>query len=1244
MQNAIIKNNKADKKWSFWIDRGGTFTDILAKTPSGKIKSLKLLSVNPSQYDDAAIEGIRRCLELSHSDPIPGHMIDTVKMGTTVATNALLEHKGEPTLLLTSQGLADVLEIGTQARKDIFALNIIKPKMLYTKTIALEERIKADGTISTPLDLKKTKEILQSNYEEGLRSVAILLMHSYKFPDHENQIAEIAKNIGYTQISTSHKTSPLIKYIPRGDTTMIDAYLSPILHHYTKNIATQLDLETKQINLTFMTSSGGLTSHEKFDGKDAILSGPAGGIVGAAKTAANENIDKILCFDMGGTSTDVAHFAGNYDLSFETEIAGHRLQSPMLHIHTVAAGGGSILSYKNHRLSVGPESAGASPGPKSYRAGGPLTITDANLMTGRISPDHFPKIFGKNHNETLDLKSVQDAFKIRAKEIGNKAADSTELTPEKCAEGYLNIANENMAAAIKKISVERGIDIEDYTLQCYGGAGGQHAADIAERLGLKKIFIHAHSSLLSAYGMGLAKQSARRSKMISRPLTSIKSNELQDEANHLIDAAQKDLLSNQSISHDQLEHTVTCYLSYQSQETKIPVSLNSPKKMQEHFETAHQQQFGFLQPNTPIIIQQIEVEVLTEPEPETVKKATTPPSRSTKNDPLQKTNHTKIFHGGTWHQATLHDETSTNTSTSNISGQTIHGPALIITEHQTIFAPKGWSLLKNGDGHIHMTHRNRDTKKQEISTLTPDPIRLELFNSLFMSIAEQMGEALRATAQSVNIKERLDFSCAIFDAKGALIANAPHMPVHLGSMDRAVEAIIKANQAGLKPGEAFMINAPYNGGTHLPDITVVTPVFNKGKQIAFVASRGHHADIGGIAPGSMSPNATTIHEEGILIDCFKLVENDIFQEEAVFDLLTNHRFPARNPAQNIADLKAQLAANAKGIKELEENIKTVGEPVFTAYMGFVQDQAEQAIKLLIKRLEKQKNNNTFNGKFTCHMDQGTQITVEINPNEIEETLTIDFTGTSPQTNTNFNAPEPVTRAAVLYVLRTLIADDIPMNAGCLKPVEIIIPEASLLAPVSPAAVVAGNVETSQVITNCLYGAFGALGLAQGTMNNLTFGNKTHQYYETLCSGAPAGPPYNNKAGFNGAPAIHTHMTNSRLTDPEILETRYPVLLKKFEIDKNSGGKGQWTAGNGITRSLQFLEDLEMSLLTGYRNSPIPGINGGEAGRKGENLLQTHNGKVENLGSTCSRTVKKGEILTMITPTGSGYGHNSRKTK
>ncbi len=1216
-------------KWSFWIDRGGTFTDILGRAPSGAVVPLKLLSENPGQYDDAAIEGIRRLLGLAPDEPIPKGKIDSVRMGTTVATNALLEHKGEPTLLLTNEGLRDALLIGNQARSDIFALNIQRHAMLYEAVATIPERTGPDGDILTPLDEAAARACLEQHYNDGLRAVAILLMHSYKFPAHEQRLSEIAAEIGYTQISASHQVSPLIKYIPRGDTTLIDAYLSPVLNRYTSKITDALEPARTGLELLFMASSGALTKAENFLGRDAILSGPAGGIVGAAKTAAAAGFDNIICFDMGGTSTDVAHYAGSYDMSFETEIAGHRIQSPMLHIHTVAAGGGSILTYNGNRMAVGPESAGASPGPFCYRNGGPLTVTDANLMTGRITPALFPHIFGPDHDQPLDREGVETAFKDRAIEI-DPAREPAEI-----AEGYIRIANENMAAAIKKISVERGIDVSDYTLQCFGGAGGQHACEIAESLGINRIFIHQHSSLLSAYGMGLSAEAARERQMIAADLESLDLAELHRTAGRLADTATQSL----GLLAGEGEPAVTTalYIAYQAQETKFPVSLADADAMRREFETHYQQAFGFLQAGTPLIAEHLEVEVAltrqTEPDAPGV---ATPPSQQT-----APADSCRIFHAGKWLSAALFNETEIGQPAATPLNKPLPGPALLVTPHQTIFVAPGWTMEKSASNNLTLTRQSGKTTTPTISTSKADPIRLELFNNLFMSIAEQMGEALRGAARSVNIKERLDFSCAIFDAAGALIANAPHMPVHLGSMDRAVEAVINATgktgdglSDGLKDGDSYMINAPYEGGTHLPDITVVTPLFHEGTLTAFVASRGHHADIGGIAPGSMSPSATSITEEGILISCFQLVDQGHFCETETKTLLTDHPHPARNPGQNIADLKAQLAANAKGIAELQKTIYQFTRPVLTAYMGFVQDQAENAVRALIREIKTTRLDDMFEGEFEQTTDQGTTVKVAISVTETPsdaDRLTIDFTGTSPQTADNFNAPEPVTRAAVLYVLRTLVKDKIPMNAGCLRPVDIILPAESLLAPVSPAAVVAGNVETSQVVTNCLYGAFGCLGLAQGTMNNLTFGDETYQYYETICSGAPAGP------GFNGIAAIHTHMTNSRLTDPEILETRYPVILREFMIDENSGGTGQWHAGDGLRRTIEFCQPLNMAILSGYRKIAISGVKGGDAGRLGRNILTTVENQSITLNSCTERGMNAGERITIITPTGGGYG-------
>ena len=1216
----MAKQHACKKKWSFLIDRGGTFTDIIAISPDGALQPAKLLSENPDHYQDAAIEGIRRAIGLPDGAEIPNGLIETVRIGTTVATNALLERKGTPTLLLTSEGQSDTLEIGTQARRDIFALNIDKPKMLYHVAKPLKERILKDGTIITPLDEAEAEEVLQYHYDRGLRSVAILFMHSYKYPANEKTVATIARRIGYTQVTPSHQASPLIKYIPRGDTAVIDAYLSPILHHYTKQISAALNAKQTGISLYFMTSNGALNKEQNFTGKDAILSGPAGGIVGAASTAKAAGHDKIICFDMGGTSTDVAHFAGSYDLSFETEIAGHRLQNPMLDIQTVAAGGGSILSYENGRLSVGPQSAGANPGPKCYRAGGPLTVTDANLMTGRIDPETFPHIFGPNQNLPLDRQATASAFRKLAGQI-----DPT-LSPEQLAEGFLAIADQNMTAAIRKISVERGIDLEGYTLQCFGGAGGQHAAAIAENLGLENIFIHAHSGLLSAYGMGCAREAARERLMLNRPLQDLKRDDLEIMAQELAAKSRARLSAPENPS----ETKRTLYLSYQGTETSLPVRLDAIHLMKNSFEAAHQRQFGYLQQATPIIIERIEIETALEA-------GFTPPEEQPKtaNDDILKSGQprtTSIFHEGSWQDTTLYDETKTNTALPR--GEAIFGPALIIEAGQTIFAPKGWQLIKNRLGNIEMKKRKDQSSgkaKTALSTLKPDPVQLELFNSLFMSIAGEMGEALRGAARSVNIKERLDFSCAVFDAKGALIANAPHMPVHLGSMDQAVRAIIKANPKGFQRSDAFMTNAPYKGGTHLPDITVIKPVFDQNMLIAFVAARGHHADIGGIAPGSMSPNATTVNQEGVMFENINLIANGEFREQEIHDLLTHHPYPARNPDANIADLKAQLAACAKGVAELEKAARHFGPKGLQAYMQFVQDQACEAISGLIQNICDNRLGGQFEGHFEVKNDHGHKIAVTITPDPHKKRLTIDFKGTSPQTNDNFNAPAPVTRAAVLYVLRTLANANIPMNAGCLAPIDLIIPERSLLSPISPAAVVAGNVETSQQITNCLYGAFGGLGLAQGTMNNLTFGDAKYQYYETICSGAPAG------LGFNGAAAVHTHMTNSRLTDPEILEERYPVMLKEFTIRSGSGGKGQWCAGDGVSRTIKFLKPMELALLTSFRKTPVPGVKGGEPGQPGKNILTTAAGNKRYLPACTAQPVHAGDCITIITPTGGGYG-------
>ncbi len=1188
--------------WQFWIDRGGTFTDVVALSPDGAIKAAKLLSQNPEHYEDAAIQGIRDAMALKAGEPIPADKIAAVKMGTTVATNALLERQGERTLLVISKGFADALEIGYQARPDIFALNIKKPELLYEKVIEADERILADGKLETPLNEQKLRRDMQAAYDAGIRACAIVFIHGYRYHDHENRAAQIAAQTGFTQISTSHKASPLMKLVGRGDTAVVDAYLSPILRRYVDHVASQLGAYGR---LMFMQSSGGLTAADMFQGKDAILSGPAGGVVGAAQTAQIAGFDKIIGFDMGGTSTDVWHYAGEYERSFETRVAGVRMRAPMMMIHTVAAGGGSLLHFDESRFTVGPQSAGAEPGPACYRRGGPLSVTDANVMLGKINPQYFPAIFGQKQNRRLDYELVRQKFTAMAERPG------ISQSPEQIAEGFLTIAVENMANAIKKISVQRGYDVTSgYILACFGGAGAQHACMVADALGMGQILIHPLAGVLSAYGMGLADISASRQQAIELPL---------DENLDLAPGIENlkiralDELAAQNIKPGAAAISVKLQIRYDGTDTALDITLDTPEIMRSAFEKAHSSRFGFIFPDKQMIVESIMVEASgggAKPrEAEFEPGDTAPPA------PMSTS---AIFSGGKWHDCPVY-------ARENLKpGHKLPGPALIIEPNSTIVIEPGWSAGVTKHNHLLLNREKKPGRAMAIGTRA-DPVMLEVFNNLFMNIAEQMGVTLANTAYSVNIKERLDFSCAIFDAEGQLVANAPHMPVHLGSMDRSVETIIARNRGKINPGDVFVLNAPYSGGTHLPDITVVSPVFDEqGKNIRFfTASRGHHADIGGVMPGSMSPLATSVEEEGVLIDNFKLVDRGIFRESAIRDLLAGGKYPARNIEHNIADLKAQIAANNKGVAELDAMISHFGLDVVQAYMRHVQDNAEESVRRVISALK--------DSHFETRTDQGVIIKVAIKVDRKARSAIVDFTGTSPQQKNNFNAPEPVTRAAVLYVFRCMVKGNIPMNAGCLRPISIITPEGSMLNPRFPAAVVAGNVETSQAVTDTLFAALGALGSAQGTMNNLTFGNERYQYYETICSGAPAG------MGFDGADAVHTHMTNSRLTDPEILEWRFPVVLEDFHIRRDSGGRGRWSAGSGTIRTIRFREKMQCAILSSHRKIAPLGIKGGMNGQIGRNMVRRNDGSTEELAGCEQTELDAGEAIIIQTPTGGGYG-------
>jgi 5-oxoprolinase (ATP-hydrolysing) len=1258
--------------WEFWIDRGGTFTDVIARRPDGTLTTRKLLSDNPELYGDAAVQGIRDLLGLAPGEPIASGVIGAVKMGTTVTTNALLERRGERTLLLATRGFRDALKIGYQARPKIFARHIIKPDMLYERVLEVDERVRADGTVEQEPDLAALRPQLEAALADGITAVAIVFLHAYRHSEHEQRVAALARELGFAQVSVSHEVSPLIKLVGRGDTTVVDAYLSPVLRRYVAQVAGDLAAPVGTANepaavlasppplrgrdreggtaakpesastphptpppqggrepstasgesanpnrdtprLMFMMSSGGLTDADLFQGKDAILSGPAAGVVGMAETGREAGFSHLIGFDMGGTSTDVSHFDGEYERAFETEVAGVRMRAPMMLIHTVAAGGGSVLHFDGARFRVGPDSAGANPGPKCYRRGGPLALTDANVMVGKLMPDLFPKIFGPQQNLALDAEAVRAAFAQLAREIGDGRAG------EDVADGFIKIAVENMANAIKKISVQRGYDVTRYALNCFGGAGGQHACLVADALGMTKVLIHPLSSLLSAYGMGLADIRATRQQALEEPFGDAALAKFAVMGKHLGAEAAAEVVG-QGVPLDAVSVHVRAHIRYAGTDTALVVPGGSADaffslgRMKSTFEDAHKARFGFIDETKELVIEAVSVEAVgggakfTEPVLATTDKPLPAPTR-----------HTRFYSHGEWHEAA-----AVFTREQLLPGQRVRGSAIIVEPHQTVVVEDGWEAEITAKNHLVLT-RVVPLKRQSAIGTEADPVMLEVFNNLFMSIAEQMGVSLQNTAYSVNIKERLDFSCAVFAADGALVANAPHMPVHLGSMDRAVETIIRENAGRIAPGDVYAINAPYNGGTHLPDITVCTPVFDQaGRDILFwVASRGHHADVGGISPGSMSPLATTIEEEGVYIDNFKLVDRGRFCERELYDLLTGATYPARNPLQNVNDMKAQIAANEKGVQELHKMVAQFTLPVVKAYMQHVQDNAAESVRRVIDRIH--------DASFEYEMDQGTWIKVRISVDKTKREATVDFTGTSPQQPTNFNAPEPVTRAAVLYVFRVMVDDDIPMNAGCLRPINIIIPKRSLLSPEYPAAVVAGNVETSQAVTNCLFGALGALAAAQGSMNNLNFGNAKYQYYETICSGSPAGP------GFDGTDAVHTHMTNTRLTDPEVLEFRYPVLLEDFHIRPGSGGRGKWHAGDGVRRTIRFLEKMDCTILSGHRRVRPFGLAGGESGQVGENTVRRKDGRMEKLKGADATIIDAGEAIIIQTPTAGGYG-------
>lgn len=1194
-------------RWQFWIDRGGTFTDVVGRRPDGSVVTHKLLSENAEQYEDAALQGIRDLLRLASDEPIPADKIDHVKMGTTVATNALLERNGERTVLIITKGFGDALRIGYQVRPDIFARNIELPEQIYETVIEVDERLYANGNIDRPLDAGNARTDLQAAFDNGIRACAIVLMHGYRYPDHERELAELARGIGFTQISVSHEVSPLMRLVGRGDTTVVDAYLSPSLHRYANRVAAELG----DTRLLFMKSDGGLADAHFFDGKDAILSGPAAGIVACARTGQMAGFDQIIGFDMGGTSTDVSHFAGEFERSFETVIAGVRVRVPMMQIHTVAAGGGSILHFDANRYRVGPDSAGADPGPACYRRGGPLTVTDCNVMLGKLQPDFFPKVFGRNADEPLDVDTVREQFEALAGDIHEATGD--ERSAVEVAEGFLRIAVDNMANAIKQISVQRGHDVTRYTLNSFGGAGGQHACLVADALGVKKVLLHPHGGVLSAYGMGLADLSTHRDMPVDDRLGEALVERIRNDLKSLTDEATEEL-AEQGCAREDMRPRAQVHLKYEGTDTTLEVDLTDAQTMREAFACDHKRQFGFLMPNKPLVAASATIDV-------------TGTSRALADEPEQTEQHDHTPEPLAYVQTRMAGEThetSVHARDRLLPGDTVDGPAVIQDPVSTIVIEPGWQAAVTAKNHIVMTRVIALPASQAVGA-GADPVMLEVFNNLFMSAAEQMGVMLRKTAYSANVKERLDYSCAVFDPHANLVSNAPHIPVHLGSMGESVRTIAEARADSMAPGDVFMLNDPYHGGTHLPDITVVTPVFDGAgtSVLFFVASRAHHADVGGITPGSMPPDSRSIEEEGVLIHNFHLVENSELREAAVRELFSAASWPARSIDNNLSDLRAQIAANEKGVSELRRMVEQFGLDVVHAYMQHVQDNAEEQVRRVLGKLD--------DGEYEYALDNGAVIRVRVRVDREQRTAHIDFSGTSGELESNFNAPTAVTRAAVLYVMRTLVEDSIPLNDGCLNPVEITVPEASMLNPSYPAAVVAGNVETSQAVTNALYLALGNLAAAQGSMNNFTFGNDNHQYYETICGGAGAGE------GFDGASAVQTHMTNSRLTDPEVLEWRFPVLLESFAINRGSGGAGRWHGGDGTVRRIRFLEPMTAAILSNMRTTPPPGLAGGEPGQCGQQWVARCDGGRESLEGTDRTDMAVGDVFVIQTPTGGGYG-------
>lgn len=1246
-----MANNINDSQdWEFWIDRGGTFTDVIGRSKKHPEHLLvtKLLSESPGQYADATVEGMRRLIALAEKGeagpentadaPCLSDKISVARIGTTIGTNALLQRRGDRCALITNCGFKDALRIGYQNRPDIFALAIKLPEMLFEKAVEVHGRFDAQGNEIEALDLADAEKQLKEILDSGIKSIAIVFMHAYRFDTHEKRIKELAQRLGFEQVSTSSEVSPLIRFVARGDTAVVDAYLTPLLNRYLKTITEMLPSS----RLYFMQSNGGLTPARNFRGRDCLLSGPAGGVVAAARSSALAGFNHVIGFDMGGTSTDVSHYDGYFERTSETTIQGVKVRTPMMEVHTVAAGGGSILTFDGERCRVGPQSAGANPGPACYRLGGPLTVTDANLLLGRIQPKFFPSIFGDHHDQPLDTKIVKEKFAALTKEIAK--ADSSETlasendsncltTPEHVAEGYLKIAVEIMANAVRKISTEKGHDLETSALCAFGGAGGQHACQIANELNIKTVLLHPLAGVLSAFGIGIADTVEIAQAAVEEEFN--RENLLQLEKTKAELAAKATAtLESHGLKSENLETSFGLHLRYRGTDAAIFVPLKSEAETRKVFETFHHKRYGFIT-DKPIVIESISAEVISKGQ-----NAECGSSKIAKTGNPKPVDSVQLFCGGKWQEAKVFNRTELS------QGAKICGPAVIAEETATTVVDPGWSLRVDERGFLilekfeekrgvdcndaeNSTNNQTDARRETGSAIKADPIKLELFSNRLMSIAEEMGIVLQNTSHSVNIKERLDFSCAIFDRQGKLIANAPHIPVHLGSMSESVQSLMREKAGKLAAGDTFIINNPYLGGTHLPDITAISPVFasrSNGKYTApdfFVASRGHHADIGGITPGSMPPASKHIDEEGVIFSHFHLAREGQLNEKALRKELLGAKFPARNPAQNIADLTAQIAANRCGADALVRLCERYGLSVVESYMQFVRNNAASSVRRALAKISE--------GQFSSELDDGSKIAVTVKVNRKNETVSISFSGTSAQHKGNMNAPLAISKAALLYVFRTIVNDNIPLNDGCLEPVEFSIPETCILNPKSPAAVVAGNVETSQILVDSLYAAMDLMAAAQGTMNNLTFGNDELQYYETICGGAGAG------ADYAGSSAVHTHMTNSRLTDPEVLELRYPVLLEHFGIRQNSGGAGKNRGGDGSIRRIKFLTPMSVSILSQRRIVEPFGMHGGLPGKRGINKWIKKDGTEEILPGTITVNVESGDSIQIETPGGGGWG-------